>query len=160
MSVELLLIEWWHKALLYFGISTVGLSALIGAAWFFGLLPIIGAAAQVVSSVLSPILGAIIQGIIWTWENVFLPGLWNILSSLVTIVTVSTLMLLLYLYDKANDNIKYNNLQRAYNQCLSFNRSGKKITPLPQRPIQVKPNINRIPKQEPGLFDPLLRLFQ
>lgn len=160
MNLEPIIIEWWHKALLYFGFSTAGFGALMGAAWFFGLMPIVASVVQTISAVVSPILTVAIQGIIWLWQNIFWPGIWSIVTNLATIITVVTLVYIIFFYTKLNDDIKYNNLQKSYNQCLLAAKvSGKTIkTPTPQRVIRNPVVIQ--PQSQPGLFDPILNLFK
>lgn len=80
------LMEWVQSWLPWFGLGGAG---VLGAAWFFGLMPVLGAAAQIVASVLAPILGAVVQGFVWMCANVFLPGLKDVLDDWVTIVTVA-----------------------------------------------------------------------
>lgn len=164
MNLEPILIEWYHKVLLYFGFSAAGFSALMGAAWFFGLMPIVAAAVQTVSAIVSPIATALIQGIIWVWQNIFWPGIWSIVTNLATIITVVTLIYIIFFYTKLNDDVKYNNLQKSYNQCLLAAKAGGKVVrpPAPQRVIRSpvnQPQTN-LPSQPPGLFDPILNLFK
>ncbi len=165
MNLAPIIIEWYHKVLRYFGFSAAGVGALMGAAWFFGLIPIVAAVVQTVSAIISPITTAVIQGVIWVWQNIFWPGIWSIITNLATIITVITIVYIIFFYTKLNDDVKYHNLQKSYNQCLlAAKASGKTVkNPTPQRvtrnPIG-QPQTQQVPQAQPGLFDPILNLFK
>lgn len=128
--------EWWSYLTPYLGVGGLGLGAALSAAYLFGMLPIIGAVLQFISAVASPIITALIQGVVWLWQNIFWPGLLNIFKSLVTIITVCTIVGAMFLYTKVNDDIRFNNLQRVTNQCMIDLKTAKKtMRPVPQQQL-------------------------
>lgn len=101
-------LPWWMNW--FTGLAGGGTIAGLGAAWFFGLMP-------AVMAVVSPLLGALVQGFIWLWQNVFWPGIWDILDDWVTIVTVATGAAVLYFMITANAHVQVARMEREVNIC-------------------------------------------
>jgi hypothetical protein len=132
--------ELWGHAAPYLGLGGLGLGAALSAAYLFGLLPIIGAVVQFISAVVSPIVSAIISGVIWVWQTILWPGLMNIFTTFVTAATVAAIVGAVFLYTKVNDDIKYNNLQNNYNQCVvDLKKTGRISRPVVQQPLKSVP---------------------
>jgi hypothetical protein len=116
--------------LAYLGLGGLGLGAMLGAAWFFGLMPVVGAVANVLAAVLGPILKAVVEGVIWTWQNVLWPGLRDILDDWVTIVTVLLMGFLLWSILLARFEVQESRLERQVAACKV---ELKKRPPAPRR---------------------------
>lgn len=126
-----MLAEWMNSLLMWLGLGGLGLSALVGAAWFFGLMPVLGAVATVVAAIVAPIAGAMVQGLVWTWQNIFWPGLWDILEDWVTILTVLTLGCFLWFGLKAHYEIQEFKQERALSACFADLKKARR--PLPKQ---------------------------
>lgn len=122
--------DWINSWTGWLGIGGFSLTALAGLAWWTGILPIAGAAANVVSAVLSPILGAVSQGLVWLWQNVLWPGLRDILDDWVTIVTVALCGTVLWFGLVARYEVKSIRLDRELSACKIELDKAKK--PLPR----------------------------
>ena len=122
--------DWLNSWMGWLGIGGFSLTALAGLAWFTGLMPLIGAGANLVSAVLAPILGALSQGIVWFWQNVIWPGIWDILNDWVTIVTVLLMGAVLWFGVLARYEVKSIRLDKELSVCkVELDKARK---PLPQ----------------------------
>jgi len=126
--------DWLDSLLTYLGIGGLGIGALLGAAWFFGLMPVIGAVANVLAAVLGPILGAVVQGIVWAWQNIIWPGLWDILDNWVTILTVVLMGGFLYLATASRYEVQEYFLERQIQVCEANLKKARKAIPPARRP--------------------------
>src|SRR5258708_3728482 len=96
--------------------------------------PGIGIALRIFASgleIASPVINGILSGLIWIWGNILFPGLKGIFSSVSVTLTVATIFAGYYFFDKANDSIKYNNLQR---QCVAIKQK-RPTEDVPQEPL-------------------------
>jgi uncharacterized membrane protein YqhA len=131
------LIDSW---LTWLGLGGLGVGALLAAAWFFGLMPIIGAIATVVAGVLTPILKAIVEGMIWLWANVFWPGIVDILDDWVTIVTVAVMGGMLYLAIVGGYEYQLALSERQTNVCQAALKKATAKQPA-RKPAPKKPSL-------------------
>lgn len=100
--------------------------------------PGIGVALRIFASgleIASPLLNGIFEAIIWVWSNILFPGLKGIFSSVSVALTVVALFASYYMFDKANDAIKYRNLQRQTNSCIASVRNKEPIQPVEEEPL-------------------------
>jgi hypothetical protein len=107
--------------------------ALLGLSGFVGLATkILGAIIEIAT----PILKAVVDGIIWVWQNIFWPGLKNILNSWATVLTVGTMMACMFLVIHENDTIRYNNQARQLNAChVELKKLRRKAPQTDQSPL-------------------------
>lgn len=116
----------------------LGLSAILS--WIPGggaVVGILTAGLRMLASafeVISPVLSAILQGILYIWREILLPTLIDIFDNVRTIIGISIIVSLVVMstmfYMRGNDDIKYSNLQNKYNACQSELRSINR--PMPQ----------------------------
>lgn len=100
--------------------------------------PGIGVALRIFASgleILSPLLNGSFAAIIWVWSNILFPGLRGIFSSVSVSLTVVALFAGYYMFDKANDTIRYRNLQNANNSCVTAVRNKSPIQPTEEEPL-------------------------
>jgi len=121
-----------ETALSWLGISLGAFGLTVGAAWFFGLMPVLGAVATVVAAALAPIIGAVVQGIIWLWQNVIWPGLWDILEDWVTVLTVALMAFMLWTFLAARFEVAEYRLNKEIAACKTTLKAVRKAAP----PIQ------------------------
>ena len=126
--------DWINSWTGWLGIGGVSLSALWGLAWFTGALPFLGAAANMLSAILSPILGAVSQGAVWFWQNVIWPGIWDILNDWVTIVTVAIMATMLWFGLAARYEVKSIRLDRELSVCKVELDKARKPLPHVEQP--------------------------
>lgn len=118
----------------WFGIGTGTLALFLTGAWFLGAMPFLAAGAQLLSAFLSPIFRAVGDGLVWVWQNVFWPGLKDILDDWVTIVTVATGAVFLYFAAIAGPRVELIGVKRNLNQCQVELAKTKRRLPPEQAP--------------------------
>ena len=119
----------WNLLSSWLGLGGLGLGAAFGAAWFFGLMPVLGAAAQVAASVLAPILGAAVQGLVWVWQNVVWRGLRDILDDGVTVITVAVMAVLLWGWLAGTYEVRVHRLNKDLGACQTALVKAKRTIP-------------------------------
>ena len=122
------------------GIGGVGLGATIGAAWFFGLMPILGAVANVVAAVVAPIAGAAVTGVVWLWQSVLWPGICDVFDSWVTIATVALSGALLWGWLAGTYEVRIAHAKSDLRVCQATLVKAKKGVPptTPEQPFTFK----------------------
>jgi len=122
--------------LTWLGLGGLGVGALLAAAWFFGMMPILGAIAALVASVLAPILGAFSQGIVWVWQNALWPLLWRLLKDLfddwVTLLTGAALLFMVWQGVQALHRQQLHDKQQIINACYRDLRKATSKRPPPR----------------------------
>jgi hypothetical protein len=114
----------------WFGLGAGTLGLGLTAAWFLGAMPVIGSIFSVLAAFLAPIFTAIGQGLVWVWQNVFWPGLKDILDDWVTIVTVLTLGAFLYFAAIAGPRVELMSAKRNLNQCqVELTKTKRRLPP-------------------------------
>lgn len=124
-------LDYWQGWLGLIATAAAGISLL---SW----VPGVGIALTIGSSLLqmaAPFISGVLSAIIWIWSNVLFPGLRGIFSSVSIILTIITMFGSYYLFDKANDTIRYRNLQRQANSCVSAVRNKTAIEPTEEEPL-------------------------
>jgi hypothetical protein len=113
-------------------IGIAGLSALLS--WIPGggaAIAILTSALQMAASafqMLSPIINAMINGVVWIWSNVIFPGLLHIFESWATIFTVLLMGSFLWVSLISDYKVRTATLQHRLNVCLSETKqSGRKV---------------------------------
>lgn len=101
--------------------GAAGITAVLS--WLPGggaIITVITSALRFVASffeMISPIINALLSGIIWSWRNIFWPGLLDILDSWATIVTVLLAGFILWTYLTAESKIQTVKIDKQLNVC-------------------------------------------
>lgn len=118
----------------WLGLGATAATLISLASW----IPGVGIALRIFTAgleIISPLLNGIFAALIWVWSNILFPGLRGIFSSISVTLTVIALFASYYLFDKANDAIRYRNLQRHANSCEQSVRTKKPIEPVEEEPL-------------------------
>lgn len=124
----------WDNILGWLGLGATVAAAISLLSW----IPGVGTALTIAASLLqmaAPVVNGVLSVVVWAFVNIILPGLKGIFSSVSVILTIVILFTSYYLFDKANDAIRYRNLQRQANSCTSAIREGKPIQPSDEEPL-------------------------
>lgn len=109
---------------------------MLGLLGLSGLLGLMAKVLGAIVEIATPILKAIVDGIIWIWQKILWPGIVDILDTWATVLTVGAMMAGLFLYIRVNDDIRYNNQTRQLNACHGELKKLKRRTPsTPQTPL-------------------------
>lgn len=80
------------------------------------------------------ILDAVLAVLGWLWVNLLWPGLRGMLDGLPQVITFATIVGGLFLYMKANDDIRYNHKSRELQVCTMELKKTKRTAPKVEQP--------------------------
>lgn len=130
--------DWLDGLLGWFGVSVAGLGLGTGVAWFFGLMPILGAAAQVVAAAVAPVVGAVVSGMVWVWQNILWPGIWrfasDILDDWVTVLGFVMSLGVLWFVVATPYKVRIATAERRLDVCTASLAAAKRRAPPVEEP--------------------------
>lgn len=139
--------EWYNTVVSW--LPWVGVPAVAGLGvlwWLAGGATVLKILATVFD-IISPLLKGIVTGLVSLWENIFWPGLKNIFSQMVTLITVVTMGVILYTAQDVRDDIMTNRIMNELSSCKTELRDIRKSIPrLPKGLNKAVEKVNKAPE--------------
>lgn len=108
-----------HNIVSHWYAWVLGIGALVaGLSWIPGVGTVLTIAVAGLQ-LLTPILSALLQAVIWAWQTIFFPGLRNILTNITSILTVVTIVAGAWLWFAARYEIQHLRDQHTINRCIN-----------------------------------------